>query len=223
MNDQIETTPESVTPESVPFEPNTVQTDGSISGACEPIEEEPKVLTLGEYKKLMRQYFTVTRPMVAACGHKINIDSAPRTSCEHCLFAWFNSNGERTNLLDEMFRMPGGKQRMIQEQGIKFVKAFGSFMATIDKMKQEAVSVKPMPEGGVPDQFCVTDAGGDCTSDDPRDMHNVPVYTQPTDEWDKYGSHCRGERSATPVHIEPVQMRTQTFDEWNKEQDEQTA
>lgn len=105
------------------------------------IHEEPKQVSMSEYKKLMGQYFTVHRDIVAACGHKFK--TPPTNNCENCWWAFFQIHGELTSQLDETFRNPEmGKAFLVNKHGKKFVDMFCRFMATVIKMKQEVEESK---------------------------------------------------------------------------------
>ena len=93
-----------------------------------------KVPGLSEYKRMMRQFFTVEHKRVKACGHKFT-GQEPRTNCQYCWFAYFNEHGEFTKSLDELWRSPNGKQMMPALRGAKFTKMFLRFMSTVASWK----------------------------------------------------------------------------------------
>lgn len=100
-------------------------------------ESEQKQLTMTEFRKLMNQYFTVRRPFVQGCGHKIDINNQPRhRNCEYCWFAFFKEHGDLVNTADEIYKNYG-MTALDQLQGRKFRVMFTRFMSTLWKLKQE--------------------------------------------------------------------------------------
>jgi hypothetical protein len=123
--------------------------DDNIRPEAAPEEPVPeKVPGLRDYKKMMRQFFTVQRQTVSECGHKFNDKEQPRNNCIHCWFAFFNLNGEFTKSCDELWRSPGGQSVMVGLRGTKFVKMFCRFMSTIARWKAEEEAMKGLNEQG---------------------------------------------------------------------------
>lgn len=112
------------------YPPSTLVTDAT-----------EKKLSLKEYKNLMRQYFTVRRPIVQGCGHKIDVDDrdGPRNNCESCWFAFFNNHGEMVQTVDEMIQKHGS-ETVVRMRGVKFLKMFRSFMSTLVAWKARSLS-----------------------------------------------------------------------------------
>lgn len=100
-----------------------------------------KKLSLKEYKNLMRQYFTVRRPIVQGCGHKIDVDDldGPGNNCESCWFAFFNNHGELVKTVAEMIQKHGS-ETVVRMRGVKFLKMFRSFMSTLAAWKARSLS-----------------------------------------------------------------------------------
>lgn len=111
--------------------PSDVVAEEGVKPTPEVIEKVPG---LREYKKMMRQFFTVQHKRVAACGHKFT-GQEPRTNCQFCWFAYFNENGEFTKSLDELWRSPNGKNMLPALRGAKFTKMFLRFMSTVASWK----------------------------------------------------------------------------------------
>jgi hypothetical protein len=90
-----------------------------------------------QYKELLRWRFTVRRPLVKQCGHKINIAADPRNNCPSCWFAFFQSNGQITQIADECFT-EAGRDVLERSRGKKFTRFFLMFMSTIARFQREA-------------------------------------------------------------------------------------
>jgi hypothetical protein len=98
-------------------------------------DEKPK-LTRSEIKKLRRQFVTVIHPRVAGCMHRYTPDRQPRhRNCEHCWFAFFQNHGNLVQTTDELHSTEGGIQMIVDLQGIKFLRRFRQFMATVAQWK----------------------------------------------------------------------------------------
>lgn len=97
-----------------------------------------KELTRKEWKNLLRLYFTVRRPVVEGCGHKIDTERPPKNNCEICWFAWFNSHGEIVQST-----VQADKRFVVQIFGEKFLKMFNKFMATVARMTAEGKLKEP--------------------------------------------------------------------------------
>lgn len=111
-----------------------------------PLERKPPELSPLEIRKLRKQYVTVKHPIVNKCGHSLDLNRKPRTNCEFCIFAWFNSHGEICQQLDEM-RAAGGDDLIIQLQGVKFYKMWLRFMSTVANWKKEQEEMNEQTSG----------------------------------------------------------------------------
>jgi hypothetical protein len=102
-------------------------------------EETPKPVqfTRKMWKEYMRVNFTVRRDIVRACGHKLSHTTDPRTNCESCWFAYFNTNGQMTQIADECFN-EAGRDVLERSRGKNFVKQFLKFMSTVARFQREA-------------------------------------------------------------------------------------
>lgn len=101
-------------------------------------EPEPQQeITLKQIKEYRRLYFTVRRPIVRGCGHKLDPENQPNRNCEFCWFAFFKNHGELVQTTDEMFQAYGG-QVVIQLRGEKYLKNFLKFMSTLAQWQKEA-------------------------------------------------------------------------------------
>jgi hypothetical protein len=87
-------------------------------------------------KRLRGKYFTVKHPRLTACGHKMDLMNEPRTNCEDCWFAWFNTHQKLVEVADEMYRAKG-KEALIGMRGKRFFKMFVRFMVTIIQLAKE--------------------------------------------------------------------------------------
>src|SRR5581483_6148854 len=98
---------------------------------------EPPQITEKTLRSLRAKYFTVKHPLLADCGHKLDMINQPRNNCENCWFQWFNTHPQLVETADQFFRTHG-KGAMVGMRGEKFTKMFLRFMATvIHFMKQE--------------------------------------------------------------------------------------
>jgi hypothetical protein len=98
-----------------------------------------KMPTKKQIKEMFRIHFTVRRPTVKSCGHKINIQSDPRNNCADCWFSYFQNNGQMTQIADECFTQ-AGRDVLERSRGKKFVKFFLMFMSTIARFQREAAA-----------------------------------------------------------------------------------
>lgn len=121
--------------------PITVTEDALPKTAPEPSPETdpivPPQMTKKVWKEMMRIHFTVRRPLVKSCGHKINTQSDPRNNCESCWYAYFNNNKTMTEIADDCFRN-AGRDVLERSRGKRFTKMFLRFMSTINRLVQEA-------------------------------------------------------------------------------------
>lgn len=108
-----------------------------ISGASTEFASPPEPPTEGQLKLLRKQYVTVQHPRVVGCGHALDMTRKPRTNCETCVFAWFNSHGEVCQQLDKM-HTEGNDELIVQLQGIKFYSQWRKFMSTVANWEQES-------------------------------------------------------------------------------------
>jgi len=97
----------------------------------------PKQMTRQVWKQMMRAEFTVRRPTVKLCGHKINLEADPRTNCESCWFAYFNNNKTMTEIADDCFQN-AGRDILERSRGKKFTRQFMRFMSTVNRLVEEA-------------------------------------------------------------------------------------
>lgn len=105
----------------------------------------PPVLTRKMFKEYLRWHFTVRRSVVKACGHKINLATDPRHNCDSCWFAYFQNNGQMTQIADECFQQ-AGRDVLERSRGKTFVKYFLRFMSTIARFQREAAEAQKAQE-----------------------------------------------------------------------------
>lgn len=103
-----------------------------------PVKEQAdqKKITEREYRKLMNQYFTVRRPIVEGCGHKIDTENGPKNNCQTCWFAYFNNHSELVQAIDQAMRTDG-PEVVIALRGLKFVRMYRKFMSTVAQWIKE--------------------------------------------------------------------------------------
>lgn len=117
----------------------------------------PKSLTHKEYKDYMRVVWTQRKGVVPFCGHKLGFEDTPRTNCESCWFAYFNTHGEATKVIAEMYEKHGG-ETLKAMRGLKFLKMFRKFMATLARFKDE--QEKPATVAEIIQQGCHANRSG---------------------------------------------------------------
>ena len=95
-------------------------------------------ITRAEYKKVMRETFTVKHQRIPQCGHKFVPGHEPRhRNCEQCWFVFFQVHGELTQSVEEVFQKHG-KPAIVALRGVKFLDNFLKFMATVAQYKLAA-------------------------------------------------------------------------------------
>lgn len=101
----------------------------------------PKQMTQKAFKAMMRAEFTVRRPVVKSCGHKLDIHFDPHNNCPDCWFAYFNNNKSMTEIADECWTQ-AGRDVLTRARGKKFVRNFLMFMSTIARFHREAAAAE---------------------------------------------------------------------------------
>lgn len=92
---------------------------------------KPPQLTEKLLRRLRGKYFTVKHPTLTDCGHRLDMINEPNhRNCENCWFQFFNTHPQLVEVSDQFFRTHG-KNAMIGMRGLKFVKMFCRYMATI--------------------------------------------------------------------------------------------
>jgi hypothetical protein len=111
------------------------------------MEQAPKQLTIADIRKLNKVYVTVQCPIVAKCGHRLNLNTPPRhRNCESCWFAWLNEHGELVKtLVNTHVENP---QIIVQVQGAKFLKRFRQFMSTLAAWQKQQEEANEQVESG---------------------------------------------------------------------------
>jgi hypothetical protein len=100
--------------------------------------EPQKPLTEAQFRKLRGMYFTVRHHRVQPCGHLLDQINEPTfRNCEACWFGFFNSHGPLVEVTDKAFQEQG-PAFLDKMRGVKYRKAFTSFMSTIARMKKES-------------------------------------------------------------------------------------
>jgi hypothetical protein len=103
---------------------------------------EPEEITRAEYKKAMRETFTVKHKVIPACNHKFVPGHEPQhRNCEHCWFVFFQTHGELTQSVEELFQKHG-KQPVIALKGVKFFDNWLKFMSTVAAFKAAVETAK---------------------------------------------------------------------------------
>ena len=115
--------------------PEPVEVTDELKNA-EPLEPFDPAKIRTQYKELLRWRFTVRRPLVKQCGHKINIAADPRNNCESCWWAYFSTNGQMTQIADECFT-EAGRDVLERSRGKRFTKMFLRYMSTLAHFQRE--------------------------------------------------------------------------------------
>jgi hypothetical protein len=98
-------------------------------------------------RKLRARYFTVRHPLLTNCGHKLDMINQPGNNCENCWYSFFNTHPQLVEVADQFYRTQG-KGPMIGMRGVKFVKNFCRFMATVAHFKEEEKNVTENQQPG---------------------------------------------------------------------------
>ena len=119
--------------------PVPVQDDPRTEELESRLNAEPqKPLTEAQFRKLRGMYFTVRHHRVQPCGHLLDQINEPTfRNCEACWFCFFNSHGPLVEVTDKAFQEQG-PAFLDKMRGVKYRKAFTSFMSTIASMKKES-------------------------------------------------------------------------------------
>ncbi len=96
----------------------------------------PPQLTEKLLRKLRGKYFTVKHPRLTECDHRLDMINEPRYNCENCWFQFFNTHPQLVEVADQFYKTHG-KNAMISMRGVKFVKMFGRYMATVIHLMKE--------------------------------------------------------------------------------------
>ena len=126
----------------------TFEAQAEVVAALSKAENDPIVppkMKRKVWKEMMRIHFTVRRPTVKSCGHKINITSDPRNNCSDCWFAYFQNNKSMTQIADECFT-EAGRDVLERSRGKKFTRMFIRFMSTIARFQREAAAAEAEKE-----------------------------------------------------------------------------
>jgi len=107
----------------------------AVKEVVKELTEQPKPISLKDYKKAMGQLFTVRLDTVKACGHKFHPTNEPKTNCDDCWFAYFQVNGQTTQTAEECLAKEG-KQTLTKIKGEKFTKRLLWFLCIIAKLKE---------------------------------------------------------------------------------------
>jgi hypothetical protein len=100
-------------------------------------KESQKPLTERQFRELRGKYFTIRHPRVKPCNHHLDQINEPTfRNCESCWFMFFNSHGPLVEVTDKAFQEQG-PAFLDKMRGIKYRKAFTSFMSTVARMKRE--------------------------------------------------------------------------------------
>ena len=140
-NTETTFTPYPPGPTELGFQPTIGVEDGKLPPYYRTLPDGTIVpITRSEYKKGMLKEFTV-KHKILPCGHQLVADhNGPRhTNCDQCWFAYFQVFGEVTQAVDEAYNAQGkevGEELIKQLRGVKFLKNFLKFMATVATMKE---------------------------------------------------------------------------------------
>ena len=103
-------------------------------------DAKPKEPTIREVKEWLRVYFTLRRPVVVNCGHKIDNESIPKRNCPECWLAWFNAHGELVQTVEQAYQ-EHGVDFITNQHGTKFVRNFLKFMAAVAEFTSKMTEI----------------------------------------------------------------------------------
>lgn len=85
-------------------------------------------------------------PRVPGCDHKYDPRRQPRMrNCDGCWYAFFVHNEQLVKDTDNMFRTQGG-QRIVELQGIQYLRKFLSFMAYMAEIQERVAQAAEVVE-----------------------------------------------------------------------------
>ncbi len=152
----------------------------------------PPQLTETLMRTLRRKYFTVRHPQLEQCGHKLDMIAQPKNNCEICWWHFYNTHPQLVEVADQFFRTHG-KNAMVSMRGVKFVKNFLRYMATVIHLMKE--------EGRLPSEPR-NQEGGDAGSVDSR-TSKVGETGSPIGTVDQ-GTEAEGGRISSGLHESTV-------------------
>jgi len=175
----------------------TVNVEPAGGENAAPPAAKPEVITRKQFKEYLRWHFTVRRSIVKACGHKINLTSFadPRHNCDSCWFAYFQNNGQMTQIADECFQN-AGRDVLERSRGKRFVKYFLRIMSTIARFQREAAEAQKAQEktngeanvsgggsatSGIDSVGSTEQSSGEHVTDDTQTIGGIPESGSPVD------------------------------------------
>ena len=127
---------------------------GNQATATAPAPRAPNRMEIG---RMRRQYLTITRATVDACGHKFNHEKQPTDNCPDCWYAYFKTSVNMDELHQQLSIPKFGPLVLTREYGAKFVKMFRRFLTrelaalhTATITDPNAIAVENLPEGIAP-------------------------------------------------------------------------
>jgi len=118
-----------------------VQNQAGGNQATTPAPRAPNRREIG---RMRRQYLTITRATVDACGHKFNHEKQPTDNCPDCWYAYFKTSVNMDELHQQLSIPKFGPLVLTREYGAKFVKMFRRFLTR----ELAALHEAPLQEGG---------------------------------------------------------------------------
>lgn len=103
------------------------------SATVRELNQTQKPLTKAEYKKAMNAYWTIRHSIVKACGHKFDhnpLVTPKHRNCDECWLAYFNTNGEQTQIAEECLAKEG-PEILEKIKGKQYVKRLYWFLAIV--------------------------------------------------------------------------------------------
>ena len=99
---------------------------GTDLGATVPVKkDQPTGKQIGEWRL---HNFTVQRPIVTACGHKLDLTAFPsQANCFACWEAFFSAHPEGVGAVHDLLQQ-GGSKAVVAMYGKKFTKMYGRYL-----------------------------------------------------------------------------------------------
>lgn len=106
----------------------------------------PQQMTLRQFRALRGKYFTVKHKRMEPCGHRLDQITEPRSNCEFCWFAFFQTHGQLVQTADRAYQEQG-VEFLDKIRGQKWRKMFLRFMSTVAMFQKEMEAAKGKTDG----------------------------------------------------------------------------
>lgn len=127
-----------------------MQAAAATSSPEQPESTTPPKFTRQQLGQLRRQYWTVVKGTVKACGHKVAYDASkqqptqPKNNCIYCWEAYFLTAVDLEGVHAVITQ--GGVPELVKVRGKKFTKMFHGFLSS-KLLPALAAEINPTPSG----------------------------------------------------------------------------